>query len=173
MYFIWKSKNNFKPANTKTIDWLIWTTSGVSVRSEKFVELFWLVVHLFVLDQNVKLILRLLATPILLKDSLGEFISGDDFISSFFFIEVASFPDIHLVLVVFMAWYINLGTDTQDQKLIFLEIFEIKDSSRLIPVRISVKSWFHFLLLFHDVSVVCHLVYQRSLLDVVDGCQIN
>ena len=123
---------------------------------------------MFVLNQNVELVLRILATPILLKHSLVEFICRNDFIASFFLIEVTTLPDVHLMLVMFMARNIDLSTDAKNQELVFLKVFEVENRGGLVPVRICVKPWLHLFLLFYNVPVVSHLVYQRFLLHIVN-----
>jgi hypothetical protein len=86
-------------------------------------------------DLNVKLVLRVLATPVLLKHPLLELCNADHLALSFLLVEVGALPDESTVLVVLVAWNANLGANAEDEESIFEEVFEVEDGGRLVPVR--------------------------------------
>ena len=126
-----------------------------------------------VLDSNVELVSWVLAPPIVFHGFVDELLHVDHLIVCLLFVELIAFPHIHLVLVMLVAGHPDLGSDTEDQKRILLEVLEVEHGGRVRPVRVRVELRLQFLLLTDLVSVVLHLVDHWSCLHEVDGAQVN
>ena len=126
-----------------------------------------------VLDSNVELISWVLAPPIVFHGFVDELLHVDHLIVCLLFVKFIAFPHIHLVLVMFVAGYPDLGSDTEDQERILLKVLKIENGSRVRPVRVRVELWLQFLLFTDLVSVVLHLVDHRSCFHEIDCAQVN
>ena len=88
--------------------------------SEIVVKFFTFLRASFLNDFDVELILRVLAAPVLFKDSIGKLLNANNFIISFFIIEILPSPNKGFVVVKFMPWDVVLGTDAENQQSVFL-----------------------------------------------------
>jgi hypothetical protein len=68
------------------------------------------------------------------------------------------------VLVMLVAWHVDLRLDTEHQQGIVLEVFKVEHGHRLVPIWECEKLGLQLLLLSNHVAVVFHLVYNRLLL---------
>lgn len=75
------------------------------------------------------MIFRIFASPIAFKHPLLELFNGDDLVVLFLLVEVWSSPDENLMLVVFMAWHSQLGSDAEYQQIFLGQVFIIENRS--------------------------------------------
>ena len=115
-----------------------------------------------VLDSDVELITRVLASPVVLHGLVDEILNIDNFIVSFFFVELMAFPNIDLMLVMLMPWDADLCSDTEDEERVLLQILKVEDGRGVCPVGVRVELGLHLVLLVYLVSIVLHLVHHRS-----------
>lgn len=127
-------------------------------------EFFTFISVYLILNCNIELVRWVLAAPIGLHHSLDELLNAGDLLVGFVLIELATSPNEDLVLIVLMAWDVELRFDAEDQEGILLQVINIKDSHRLIPIWECEQPRLQLLLLGNHVTVVLHLVHDRLLL---------
>ena len=115
-----------------------------------------------ILDSNVELISRVLASPVVLHCLVDELLDIDDLVVGLLFIELVSLPNEDLVLVMLMARDSDLGPHAQDQERILLKVLKVEHGGRICPVGVRVQLRLHLLLLVYLVPVVLHLVHHWS-----------
>lgn len=127
-------------------------------------EFFTFISRYLILDCNVELVRWVLAAPIGLHHSVNKLLNAGDLLVGFVLIELATSPNEDLVLIVLMAWNVELRFDAEDQECILLQVINVKHSHRLIPIWECEEPGFQLLLLSNHVTVVLHLVHDRLLL---------
>jgi len=87
----------------------------VLIISEIFVEFFTFISIYFILDYNIELTRRIFTTPIRLHDSIDKFLNVGDLLIGFILIKLIASPNKNFMLIMLMAWYVDLWFDTKYQ----------------------------------------------------------